>query len=86
MSASSTTPGPSLKAKVDAADRDHTCVTEPLADALATVLEPTAHECEIQINREGGYNVLHAALESSCQDEDTYGTSPPDRIARGPSL
>lgn len=37
VSASSITLGPSLEEKVDAADRIHTDVTEPLADALALV-------------------------------------------------
>lgn len=37
VSASSIILGPSLQEKVDAADRNHTDVTEPLADASALV-------------------------------------------------
>jgi len=37
VSASSTTPGLGQEEKVDAADRDHSDVTEPWADALAVV-------------------------------------------------
>jgi hypothetical protein len=81
VSASSITPGPSLKEKVDAADRDHTDVTEPLAEAVATVFELTAREKRVSGKWKGWIQRPSWHFESSRQDEDRYGTSSPNQIA-----